>query len=113
MAKHYNMFLSIIAILVIVLTIIQPNEACRLLDELDFFKGTTYKDHYINDHLHLQALPKGDPVGPPAPNGCTYTPGSGGNPCRLKNKGFARHTTAPPPPPQAYPKFMPQFGVAT
>lgn len=103
--------ITLLALLVIVLSMIEQHEACRLLDEEEIFA----KNIKISfDNLHLQALQKGS-VRPPGPNGCSYVRGSR-NPCKTNGQKFAgKHTTAYPPSSQRqpYPHVMTQFGVAS
>ncbi|CAA2981939.1 Hypothetical predicted protein [Olea europaea subsp. europaea] len=94
----------------VILLSIRSYEGARVLHEKE-------EEWMRMDHLLLPSLQ----VRPPSPNGCTYTPGGGGSPCRntVGEKNFAGLVVAaaPPPPPRvitdSYPTQMVQFGLAT
>ncbi|GFP99589.1 hypothetical protein PHJA_002103000 [Phtheirospermum japonicum] len=85
-------------------------EATRILDEEE--------EQWMKreQNLLLPSLQR-RPVRPPAPNGCTWIPGSGGRPCTaatITEQHFAgKSSPHPPAAGDAYPGQGFEFGVAT
>lgn len=69
--------ITLLAIIVIILSVTSPNEACRLLNADE---NLAKIEKMVYDKLHLQVLQKNS-VPPPGPNGCSYVKGSS-NPCK-------------------------------
>ncbi|KAL1825993.1 hypothetical protein ACET3Z_012771 [Daucus carota] len=106
--------IALLALFVIVLALVRPYQACRLLDEEEILAKNARNFVNFNDNLHLQALQKGS-VRPPGPNGCSYVRGSK-NPCKTNGQKFAgKRTTALPPSLRrhAYPQALAESGVAS
>ncbi|KAL7198648.1 hypothetical protein ACSBR2_021033 [Camellia fascicularis] len=88
--------LSIVLVILAVLALlssIKPHEASRVLHEEE-------KMWMKKENLHLQSLPKGGPVCPPAsnPTNLPKPPPCSIKPNTISQKGYASHAMPPPPP---------------
>ncbi|KAL3620620.1 hypothetical protein CASFOL_035532 [Castilleja foliolosa] len=104
--KFTKTILAIIALIFILS--IKEHEATRILDE--------EQELWMHRDL-LPSLQRGRPVRTPAPNGCTWIPGSGGRPCTaatITEQHFAgKSSPHSPAAGGAYPGQGFEFGVAT
>lgn len=89
--KILNVVLALI--LLITIAYVKPNIATRVLN--------------TKNKLQLQSLDKG-PVTPSGPSGCTFTPGSGGTNCPVKEMNFAGNDHRR----RDFPRLFAPFGVS-
>lgn len=91
MMRPLSILVTIMAL--VFLLSIKPYQACRVLEG----EKEGWMNKKANNILLLPNLQAGA-VRPPG-NGCTGTPGQGGNPCRktIEEKGFAGRVRVSPP----------------